>query len=58
MFIGSNAAVPQRSKHIGMCYQFVREFVHNGFLLTIYVCTKDNDADIFTKNLHSKLHDR
>jgi hypothetical protein len=58
IFIGSNVAVPQRSKHIGMSYQFVREFVHHGFLRFIFVCTKDNDVDNFTKNLPGKIHDR
>jgi Reverse transcriptase (RNA-dependent DNA polymerase) len=58
IFIGSNVAVSQRSKHIDVRYHFVREFVHDGFLRIIFVRTKDNDADIFTKNLSGELHDR
>jgi hypothetical protein len=57
IFIGSNVAVSQRSKHIDVRYHFVREFVHGGFLRIIFVRTKENDADIFTKNLSGELHD-
>ena len=58
IFIGSNVSVSQRSKHIDVRYHFVREFVHEGFLRIVFVKTKDNDADIFTKNLSGELHDR
>jgi hypothetical protein len=58
IFIGSNVAVSQRSKHIDIRYHFVREFVHDGFIQIIFVKTKDNDADIFTKNLSGDLHNR
>jgi hypothetical protein len=58
IFIGSNVAVLQRSKHIDVRKHFVREFVHDGFLRILLVCTKENDADIFTKNLPGELHER
>ena len=58
IFIGSNVAVSQRSKHIDVRYHFVHEFVHEGFIRIIFVKTRDNDADIFTKNLSGELHER
>ena len=58
IFIGTNMPVSQRSKHIDVRYHFVREFVHDGFIRIIFVKTKDNDADIFTKNLSGDLHQR
>ena len=58
IFIGSNVTVSQRSKHIDVRYHFVREFVHDGFIKIIFVRTRDNDADIFTKNLSGELHER
>ena len=58
IFIGSNVAVSQRSKHIDVRYHFVREFVHDGFIRIIFVKTVDNDADIFTKNLSGELHEK
>ena len=48
----------QRSKHIDVRYHFVREYVHDGFIQIIFVRTRDNDADIFTKNLSGELHER
>ena len=58
IFIGSNVAVSQRSKHIDIRYHFVREFVYDGFIQIIFVRTRDNDADIFTKNLPGELFAR
>ena len=58
IFIGTNVTVSQRSKHIDVRYHFVREYVQDGFIRIIFVRTKDNDADIFTKNLSGELHDR
>ena len=58
IFIGSNVSVSQRSKHINVRYHFVQEFIHKGFLRIVFAKTKDNDADIFTKNLSGELHDR
>ena len=55
IFIGSNVAISQRSKHIDIRYHFVREFVHEGFIKIIFVKTEENDADIFTKNLSGEL---
>jgi hypothetical protein len=58
IFIGNNVTVSQRSKHIDIRYHFVREYVQDGFIRIIFVRTKDNDADIFTKNLSGDLHSR
>ena len=58
IFIGSNVTVSQRSKHIDVWYHFVHEFVYDGFMKIVFVKTKDNDVDIFTKNLSGKLHVR
>ena len=38
-----------RSKHIELDYHFVREKVAMGYLITRYVSTKSQLADIFTK---------
>ncbi|KAI4379513.1 hypothetical protein MLD38_005796 [Melastoma candidum] len=42
-----------RTKHISIDYHFVQEQVRRGALLTKYVSTKEQFADIFTKNLNS-----
>ncbi len=37
-------------------YKFVNEYVEDGIVKIIFVKSKENDADIFTKNLHGELH--
>jgi hypothetical protein len=39
----------QRSKHIDIRYMFIREYVAKGVFALIYVPTKQNIADLFTK---------
>jgi hypothetical protein len=58
IFIGTNVTVSQWSKHIDTQYHFVREYFQDSFICIIFVRTKDNDTDIFTKNLLGDLHSR
>lgn len=52
----SEAEVSTRTKHVYIRYRFVQEYVLDGFLEIIFVGTKMNDADIFTKNLGGDLY--
>jgi hypothetical protein len=56
VFMSKNAASSQRSKHIDVRYKYVRELIEKGLVKVVYVPTRDNDADIFTKNLTSELY--
>ena len=38
-----------RTKHIDICYDFVRERAERGDIRVDYVCTEEQVADIFTK---------
>ena len=49
--LAKNPVHHQRSKHIDICYHFVRSEVQNKFLHLMYIASKDNLADIFTKPL-------
>ena len=40
-----------RTKHINLCYHFLREAVEDGKILMKYIPTLDNVADIFMKAL-------
>ena len=40
-----------RTKHIDICYHFIREAVEDGKIQVEYIPTDDNVADIFTKPL-------
>jgi Reverse transcriptase (RNA-dependent DNA polymerase) len=46
-----------RTKHIDIAHHFLRDLITNGTLNTIYVNTRDNLADLFTKGLPRVSHE-
>ena len=56
LLMSENVSVSTRTKHVDIRYRFVQEFVLVGFLKIVFVRTKMNDADIFTKNLGWDLY--
>ena len=53
--MSENASVSTRTKQVDIRYRFVQKFALDGFLKIIFVRTKMNDADIFTKDLGGDL---
>ena len=51
IFIGSNPVTEARSKHIDICYHYIREVYDKGIVDIFYIDGNDNPADLFTKNL-------
>jgi hypothetical protein len=51
IFIGSNPVQEIRTKHIDVKYHYVCECIAVKKIVLYHVPTKDNTADIFTKNL-------
>ena len=45
------------TKHIDVCYQFIREKVKAGAIKVSYVNTLKNPADLLSKNVTRKMHD-
>ena len=58
IFMSENTAISDRTKHVDIRYNFVREFIEDGFVKIIFVRTHDNIADLFTKNLPRELHEK
>ena len=58
MFLGNNPALSQRTKHISIRQHFTRQYVEDGIIKIVFVKSKNNDADIFTKNLSSELFEK
>ncbi|KAJ3504791.1 hypothetical protein NLJ89_g7753 [Agrocybe chaxingu] len=54
--IGHHPEFHNRTKHIDIAYHFLRDLVQSGTLNMVYVNTKDNLADIFTKGLSKTPH--
>jgi len=44
-----NMSTSTQTKHMDVCYHFVREFIEDGFI---------NKADIFTKNVVGDLYNK
>ena len=51
IFIASNAVQEKRTKHIDICYHYIREVVESGKVKLYFVQTDENPVDMFTKNL-------
>ena len=49
--MAENITTSQCTKHVNICYHFVREFVKDGIIKTIFIKLVDNKADGFTKNV-------
>ena len=58
MFLGNNPALSQRTKHISIREHFTRQYIEEGIIKIVFVKSKYNDADIFTKNLSTELFER
>ena len=55
MFLANNSVLSQQTKHISVRYHFIREYVAIGMVKIIFVRSKLNTADIFTKILGQEL---
>ena len=52
IFLATNPAQEQHSKHIGICYHYIHECIEEGDKIDLfYIPTGEQIADIFTKNL-------
>jgi len=51
IFMSENVTTSNRTKHVDIRYNYVREFVEDGFIEISFVRSEDNRADIFTKNV-------
>ena len=50
IFLVNNETLGQRTEHIQTRYNFMREYVQDGILKIVYILSKNNYADISTKN--------
>jgi len=46
-----------RTKHIDIAHHFLRDLIEQKIIDTVYVNTRDNLADLFTKGLAHDLHE-
>ncbi len=56
IFMAQNVTTTSRTKHVDIRYKFINEYVEDGIAKVIFVKSKENDADIFIKNLNGDQH--
>jgi hypothetical protein len=57
IFVAKNASATKHTRHIDARYHFVREYIIDGYIKIMFVSTKDNRADMFTKNVTSEVYE-
>lgn len=57
IFMAENVTTSQRTRHVDIRYNFVREFVEDGFIDIVFVRTDENLSDGFTKNVTGDIYD-
>ena len=50
IWLSNNRTTSDRTKHIDIRTSFVKEYQEDGKIITKFVKSEDNEADIFTKN--------
>ena len=55
MFLADSSVLSQQTKHISVRHHFIREYVEEGVVKIVFIKSKSNAADIFTKNLNQEL---
>ena len=51
IYLGNNAKLSQRTKHIDVNHHFVREYIEKGLIKIVFVRSEEKEADIWTKNV-------
>jgi hypothetical protein len=57
IFVAENASATKHTRHIDARYHFVREYIIDGQIKIIFVMSKANMADMFTKNVTSEIYE-
>jgi hypothetical protein len=57
IFMAENVTTTGRTKHVDSRYHYVQEFVEDGFVKIIFVCTAENYSDQFTKNVTGNIYE-
>jgi Reverse transcriptase (RNA-dependent DNA polymerase) len=57
IFIAETPSATKHTKHIDARYHFIREYIVDGVIQIIFVTSKENKADMFTKNVTSEIYD-
>jgi hypothetical protein len=51
IYMADNATSSKRTKHVDTRWHYVRDYIQDGILKVVFVRTRENQSDPFTKNL-------
>jgi len=57
IFMAENVSTSTHMKHVDICYHYVREFIEDEFIHIVFIRTKLNKVDMFTKNVVGEIYD-
>jgi hypothetical protein len=58
IFMSENASTSFCTRHMDTRYHFIQEVIKDGIINIEFVCSAENDSDLFTKNLNQELYER
>ena len=58
IFMAGNITIMSHTKHVGIIYKYINEYVEDGLIKIIFAKSAENDSKILTKNLSSELHEK
>jgi hypothetical protein len=58
IFMSENALTGFRTRHVDTRYQFVREFVKDGFIKIDFVRSVEKSSNLFTMNVNQELYEK
>ena len=56
IFMSENVTTSNWTKHVDVRYNYVKEYVEDGFIEIVFVRSEDNRADVFTKNVSKDIY--
>ena len=56
IFMGHNVKPSERTKHNDVRYHLIREWIVDGMVEIDFVPSKENDSDIFAKNMNKETY--
>jgi hypothetical protein len=56
--MSENALTGFRNRHVDIRYDFVREFIEDGFIKIEFVRSAENESDLFTKNINQEFYEK
>jgi len=58
IFLADNQNSSDRTKHVDIHYHFIRQYIKDATIMIEFVCSSENDSDIFRKNVTSETFSR